>query len=296
MLRSARLLGVVLLAAGSVLAANIDAARSRAIHPRKEAPAWLDWAQVQRGLKFYRTHRAIGEILGSTSLIETYASVDIAPVLKRTGRLINEPGPRLQETGMWVMQLISPRKDEAEFVAKNYQKAYELGQVHAGLAASMTAGSLGWDPAVRVPFNEQAYALVLSTFAWEPVEQMTATQALRPEEEMADVNGYLHLWSVLGNAMGVDEDLLPKNYERAKEITAALRKAQYRKAGQAVPDGAQALVASLLKEQIREAGKDQPRKGIVEEFAQSIKVSPGLAAALGLEQDAAGRLESWIGE
>ncbi len=283
-------------------AASIAKYRAVGIAPRKAAPDWMDWSRVEGALRFEASKgQTIGMILSTTSLVSTYAAVDIAPVLIRTGRLVNDSPRRLAETGAWVQEMTGQAASRDEFVAKNYRRAYELGMLHAGLSRTITAEALGWKADERVTFNQQAYAFVLYTFAWEPIEAMTAMHMVEAARDREALEDWLYLWRVLGYAMGVDEKLLPAGLDQARETAALLRQAQYAAPGEAAPEGVPALLRGELTaiEANLAAGRKEPEakagEAAAKILAQAIAVSPGLKEALGLGADPLAKLMELAG-
>lgn len=271
------------------LARAVAEARTKVITPRATLPQWIDWHRISRGLAFYQHHaKAIGGVLATSSLVETYAAVDIAPVLMRTGRLAREYDKRIDETREWIDSLLKPQPDLKQFQAGNYRRAVDLGKLHAGIASSIPAEDLGWTPDVRVPVNQQAYAFVLYSFAWQPLESLRAMQQLDVTAEASDVEGWCHLWSVLGYAMGVVEELLPRSYTRASEVIPLLRSRQYAAAPAEVPRGVPVLLRGELRMLIASGAHGSPaswaqsQRSAAQMPAGAISLSPGLQPALGL--------------
>ncbi len=276
-------------AAQTPLARAVAEARPLAIAPHATPPRWIAWDGIQRGLAFYERHRKpIGGVLATSSLVATYAAVDIAPVLMRTGRLARDYDKRIDETGEWIDAMVKPQSNLDSFLAENYRRAFDLGKLHASIAASMSAKDLGWRAAERVPVNQQAYALVLYSFAWQPLESMAAMHALDVAADSADVDGWCHLWSVLGYAMGEEEELLPRSYSRAAEIIPLLRSRQYAQNATDVPPGVPVLLRGELRMLMAPRAGAPPTPADVlqrrsaEMLANAISLSPGLQRALGL--------------
>src|SRR5690242_6766326 len=67
---------------------TVKLARTKHIHPHASLPSWFDWERTHRGLFFLKTRRDdFMSIIGTTSLISTFACKDITPVLMHTQRL-----------------------------------------------------------------------------------------------------------------------------------------------------------------------------------------------------------------
>jgi len=264
-------------------------ARTQAIEPRATPPAWMEWDRVSRGFAFFQKHQSrINQVLGTTSLVSTYAAVDIAPVLIRTGRLSVDYNKRIMETAVCINQMLTPVASKDDFVVQNYRRAYQLGKLHASIASSMTPDQLGFRASERVPINRQAFALVLYSFAWQPLESLAAAHQLDLAAEADGVDGWCHLWSVLGYAMGESEDLLPKIYARAAELVPQVRAQQYAAKPADVPSGVPVLLRGELGFMMTGFGPNsaaaspESQRRAAKSLADAIALSPGLGRALGL--------------
>jgi hypothetical protein len=277
---------------------TVRQARIQAITPHSKAPSWMDYDKVRVGFGFLEKHQKfIQQILGTSSLAATFAAKDITPLLMQTGRLPRDFSQRLKETDHLVNALLQPNNSRDEFLTKNLAQAHQLGLLHAAVAKQVT-GALRWNPQERVPMNQQAYGLVLYTFAWWPVEALEATKQIDVKQVQNELEGWFHLWSVIGYGMGVSEGLLPTSYTRAKEIVSLLRKAQYAGTGEKLPEGISVLLGGQVRwlaEGIAAQSEAKPTPEQVQPdaaalLAKVIKLSPGLSEALGLESDPTAQL------
>lgn len=277
----------------------VHQARHQAITPHSTPPSWMDYDKVQAGFGFLEKHdKFIQQILGTSSLASTFAARDITPILMQTGRLPHDFSQRLKETSAFINAILQPPHSRNEFQTNNLAQAYNLGLLHSEVAKQVK-GTLHWSPKERVPMNEQAYGFVLYSFAWWPVEALEATKQLKLGKPSKELEGWFHLWSVIGYEMGVSEVLLPTSSTRAQAIVALLRKAQYAGKGEALPKG----IPVLLGGQVRwlaegaaaqaKAEKPSPEQllpNMAGTLAQVIQFSPGLSEALGLGSDPTAQL------
>lgn len=263
--------------------------RTRAISPKAEPPEWMEWDRVRRALAFYASNKNdIDQVFSTSSLVATYAAKDIAPVLVHTGRLTSDYNSRMMSTGRMMNKILSSTDDIAQFRSENFRLAAGLGSMHRSLVQNIRPESLGWDGAVRVPMNQQAYGFVLYVFAWQPLESLAAMGKLDIAKQRTEIEDWLHLWRVLGYGMGVSEELLPGTYEDSRAIVQALRTAQYTKPGETLPEGLPKLLRGELKyleAMLARGGKVPAEKlspAAVQALAQAVRLSPGLSSALGL--------------
>jgi hypothetical protein len=285
--------------AGPALEAVVRKSRTESINPRATPPKWMDYEKVRAGFALLEKHGPfIRQILATSSLSSTFAARDITPILMQTGRLPRDFTKRMKETGDIIDQILQPSTSRDEFVSKNLASAYQLGMLHKTVA-SRVAPTLNWDPKERVPLSQQAYGLVLFSFAWWPIEALAATKQIDLAGAGRDLDGWFHLWSVIGYEMGVSERLLPRSYEKARELVPLLRGAQYTGGGSEVPDGVSVLLGAQVRWLVEatptppDGPKKTPEKQLAETaagLAQVIQLSPGLVEALGLGKDPTGEL------
>jgi hypothetical protein len=266
----------------STLTSIVSQARTQPLRPNRTPPVWLDEAQLLSGQAFLAKHNTmIQQVLSGSSLAATFAARDVTPILMQTGKLPKSFLPRMMETGILMAGIEAKFASRDEFVRKNYVRAVSLGELHVSVAA-ITKPALGWDPKQRVPMSQQAYAFVLYTFAWWPIEALLALRKIDPMSDRKEIDAWFHFWSVAGYGMGVLEELLPKNYAEARERVALLRQAQYFSATEPPTDG----IPTLLGGQVKMLAAMRPdRLRAARQLAELIALSPGLMEALGLGKD-----------
>lgn len=273
------------------LQSAVRKARTVAITPRPEPPAWMDDAKVQAGYTLVAKHgKTVLQILRTSSLAGTFGGKDIAPVVMQTGRLPHEFTQRMRETEREMFALYIKPKDRDAFLKRGYAKAVALGQMHVAVGQAVQS-SLNWNPRVRVPMNGQAYALVLYSFAWWPVEAMIARKEIDPVTDRPELDAWFHLWSVYGYAMGTPEALLPKDYETASKMIVLLKKAQYPAPGEPLVKG----LPELLGGNVRMAAADSKTslQQAAKDYADLLALSPGVVESLGLGTDPTKRLAEY---
>ena len=267
-------------------ASMLRASRAKHITPRIHPPKNVDWARIQNACTFANAHaQTISATLGTTSLVSTFACRDIAPVLVYTGRLTDDYGKRIQETGAWIDEIRKTPHSKAEFVSRNYKRAYELGVLHHDLSEAIKPNKLGWNANERVAMNQQAVAFVLYCFAWEPIENMEALHEIDAVKDAKGISDYLYFWNVVGYAMGVNEKLLPKDAKQSLALMTDLRNLQYYKPGEK-PTPVDTIIKNWMDSlyPVLLQGKtinDQTKARARAILAQQIAVSPGLSQALG---------------
>jgi ER-bound oxygenase mpaB/B'/Rubber oxygenase, catalytic domain len=280
----------------------MEQARTRPIVPRKEPPPWLDWEQLQTAQAFQKKYRAyIMQVHGTSSLAATFAAQDIAPVLMQTGRLPNDFVKRMEETQTMMESIQTSFASRETFLKNNYVNAVELGNLHRQVADSVR-GPLKWNPKERIPMSQQAFAFVLYTFAWWPIEAMLAQKTTDTSKSNKEFDAWFHYWSVLGYGMGVMQELLPLSYAIAKERVEWLRQAQYVPIGKPRPEGIATLlggqvllIAQVMSKKNSDDISDTSSRDKLIPFSAGmlssmIAQSLGLREALGLEKEAVNQL------
>lgn len=260
----------------------------------------IDWARIKHGFDFEKKHgESIGRTLVTVSLLSTYASKDTVPVVIFTKQLVNNYDRRMDKTGEIVQAMQAFPKSKEQFLAVNCKRAFELGQLHVDVASGITPADLGWDPKVRVPINQEAFALVFYTFALEPIETMAAMHEVDLKKDSKEIEDYTYLWKVLGYSMGMDLNLLPRNLTDSKRIMAAIREHQYFPPSSTVQKDVAALVRNHMQYVYKAFGRGKPMDDAAKEQVNglvglAIASSPKLGPALGLSNDPIKGLNSFL--
>jgi len=184
-------------------------------------PRWADPDRLLRGSTAYLSFGPtwIQLILGAGSLVDTYRAPGIAHALTRSGRLLTMARRRIEETGHWISSAVLPGA-----LAPGQPGRVATVQVRL-LHARMRARLLdeGWDSSrYGTPINQLDLARTLLDFALVPVTALHAFGIGLRAEEQADV---LHLWSTIGQLLGVATELLPFTVDRARRLSTTLEEA-----------------------------------------------------------------------
>lgn len=278
---------------------DIRAARVKPLEPKLELPAWADWNKLQAGMAFSVKHRGrIGLIWGTTCLFETLGTMDAAPMFAATG-VIEKDVQRGRRTAREFAAMMAQQSSLEEFRNGNYVKARSLGAMHLAMADAEFARQQQWDVSQRRPFNQQAYAMVIHTFSYRPLKILIQQGQVDPVTDRSAIEGWLHLWTVLANGMGLNaEQLAPWDWETAQRRDALLR------AEQLLPSDGKVAEAILLAELGRskarilsrntQASEEQARAQAIDTMLSQVRLSEGLDSALGLAgEQARNRMLSW---
>ncbi len=261
--------------------------------PLSTLPAF-DWQRIKNAYAFRQLHdKSIETTLLTAGPLSTFPSADTIGVLLADNRLVVDYNRQMKIRVGWINEIMAPPKQKSDFVQRNYKRAIDFGLMNLDFSQAV---NLKWNPKVRVPINQQAFCLVLYSFAWLPIQKMTATHEIDPAKDAKAIQDWLYLWHVLGYGMGEDERLLPQNAHQAAQVFLLLRALQFPGPNDETPYQLRALLRNEMTFLYRVYGKgipiDDPTKlEIRKNLAAEISYSPGLSKALGLGNDPAKGLE-----
>lgn len=187
------------------------------LEPLTVVPDWVDWDRLERGsVAFWRTGLWIALTLNCASLASGYRSGIGNKPLVMTGRLVHMAHRRQQETARWILAAAAPgglRRDEAGF-----KETLRVRIVHAHVRRRLVAGG-GWRTAEwGVPINVTHSAWTIAgEFSTVPVRAMRDVGLHFSPSERDDIQ---HLWRYIGWLLGVPDDLLAPDEQRALELDA----------------------------------------------------------------------------
>lgn len=278
---------------------EIRAARTQQIAPKQELPEWADWKKISDGLAFSLKHRGrIGYMWGTTGLFETLGVADAGPMFAATGA-IEKDAQRGMRTAAEFGVMISKQETMEAFRQTNFAKARALGAMHLAMTQAEFTKKLGWDPKLRLPFNQQAYGMIVHTFSYRPVEVMLRQGQIQLETDKAGIEGWLHLWSVLAYGMGLDVMKLgPLDYDSAQRRDKMLRAEQFVASDGTVTQPILRAELTRSKQRLMKRdssiSEDKARATAVDTMLAQIRLAGGLDGALGLADGTAReKMLSW---
>ncbi|MEL7004894.1 MAG: oxygenase MpaB family protein [Bacteroidota bacterium] len=198
----------------------------------KILPDWVDNSLVKKGEEVFSLYGPeISMLLNVKSLPLCYACSKGAKVLHLTGRLSDRNGNidplarRLMETAQMIINAMAPGGLQAE--GKGIVTMQKVRLIHASIRYFIKHPELnkaGWDVAeFGEPINQEDMAGTLMSFAsliLKGLEQLNINLSLEQQ------NAYMHCWRIVGHVMGVDEDLIPKDYAEGWELGIKIMKNQ----------------------------------------------------------------------
>ena len=97
----------------------------------------------------------------------------------------------------------------------------------------------------RVPINQQELAYTLCTFSYVVLRSLAIFQCEVTKDQQ---DAYVHSWAVAGHLIGVQDDMIPMNFEEAESLFAHLKADQFRatKEGCALASSLRTFMAEVL--------------------------------------------------
>lgn len=208
-------------------------------------PAWVDWDVIDRGGELLLRSGPFGAmVLGFRSLVLAYAAPAGNKPLVLSGRLTDQAGRRLAETGRFVHQVCLPRALRRG--GEGFAIAAKVRVMHAQVRRLLRRSGKWRSDAWGEPINQHDMVGTILVFSLALVDGLRSLGFRARDEE---VEAYVQLWRYAGYVMGVHPDLLfasEREGRRLGDVIAAFQ-------GPA-DDDARALVAALFS-----SGLGEPR-------------------------------------
>ncbi|QKT07796.1 DUF2236 domain-containing protein [Gordonia sp. X0973] len=169
-------------------------------------PTWVDFAAIERGAAVCRRSGELGlDVLATASLMTGFTSSATTRQLVGTGKLVDDPGARLQRTAKWWSEIIAPGAAMRPHHS-GWKAAVRIRIIH-GLANTMLSRQDDWDRAEwGEPINQSDQLATIGLFS---TTFLLALRGLGMPLSRAEGNDVMALWRYVGWLLGVDEDVLP---------------------------------------------------------------------------------------
>lgn len=202
-------------------------------------PGWADPERIALGQQvFHRYGPLVILLLNTYSLPVCYAAARGAQVLVRTGRLQSNPQRRIVETAQLVVDVMAAGGlDPASDRGAGLRSAQKVRLMHATIR-HLIRRDPSWDPEFGLPINQEDMLGTLMSFS---VATLDGLGRLGVELAGDEVDAYMHTWNVVGAVMGLQHELLPRDYAEGRALADRIGERHFR----ACPEG-QALTKSLL--------------------------------------------------
>jgi hypothetical protein len=206
-------------------------------------PAWVDWPLLDRGGELLLRSGPFGAmVLGFRSLVLAYAAPAGNKPLVLSGRLTEQAGRRLAETGRFVHVTCLP--GSMRRFAEGFRVTIKVRLIHAQVRRLVRRSGKWNSAAWGEPVNQHDMLGTILVFSAALIEGL---RMLGFRIDRAEADAYIQLWRYSGWLLGVDPELLPASEQEAMSIGAVMR------AMQGPPDDdARALVGALFSKGLGE--------------------------------------------
>lgn len=194
-------------------------------------PEWADPARIELGQAFYRRWGLqVNMALLFSSLPEAYGAAKGVQVLGLTSDLVTDPTRRIAETTQLVLDVMTPGGLAPGGQGRRSVRGVRL--MHAGIRHMIRT-----DPGIvrtcdeavpgrwcrdewGEPINQEDLLGTMCTFSWTVVETLRKVGVPLDDDE---VDGYVHLWCVVGNMLGIEDELLPLELGELEQVAKLIR-------------------------------------------------------------------------
>lgn len=216
---------------------------TRYLEERPDPPPWVDAETIRRAQDWFADVGIhVFSSLYAASLPTAYACHRGAEVLHLTARLETDATRRLNETAQFLLDVMQPHGLDPG--APGYQAARRVRLMHAAVRWLIAHDArASWQDEWGLPLNQEDLLETLLTFTHIVFTVFDLTGVVYTEEQADD---YLHLWSYVGDLLGVHPDLLPLDRDGARELMEQVRRRQFGPSAAGT-----ALTAALLAQTAR---------------------------------------------
>ena len=161
-------------------------------------------------------------VLLTYSLPYCYAGKKGVQVLALTSRLSNNAQRRIVEVAQMMVDVLQPG-GLTSADGRGRRTLQKVRLMHAAVRHLASQSPL-WNPAWDLPINQEDLAGTLMSFSWVGMDGLRKIGAqLTPDEQAA----YLHCWQVIGEQLGIREDMIPVDMSSAEALTQKVMSRQY---------------------------------------------------------------------
>lgn len=174
---------------------------------------------------FFETHSSlILSLLGFYSLPYTYAFGDGAEVLVRSKKIVENPGERLAETALFVLECYRPGAFESD--KRVLMVLAKVRLIHAMSRHFIKKYARDWDQSWGQPINQEDLLSTNLTFSLLISRGM---QKSNHSISYKDREMLLAYWGLVGYYLGIDTTFWPESNKEAYELEKIIRKRHLKK-------------------------------------------------------------------
>ena len=182
-----------------------------------------DKEQLAIGRRFFdRYAKDSLMLLGFLSLPYCYAAANGASVLSKSKKIMEDPKTRLSETAQFVFDVMRPNAFEAN--GNGLTSIIKVRLMHSAIRWYIK-NSGEWDvDTLGEPVNQEDMAGTNLAFCLLVVRGL---RKLGKQVDSKDAFAYIYYWNAIGEMLGIDESLLPKDNKEAFKLERDIRKRQF---------------------------------------------------------------------
>jgi hypothetical protein len=187
-----------------------------------ELPPWAEPRLMKAGSAFFARHSAnIMSLLGLLSLPYCYMAANGAMVLYLSDRIRKQTTKRLYDTAIFVWEVMGPDAYGTEGNA--FKEILKVRVMHAAVRY-YTLQSGKWDDSWGVPINQEDMAGTNLSFSLIVIRGL---RMLGINVSQADQDAFIHTWAVIGYLTGLNENLIPENPKKARQLDDIIKQRQF---------------------------------------------------------------------
>lgn len=190
---------------------------TRFFENNQQFPEWVDQQLIRKAEQLFLD---IGPLYAVCLLLRSlpigYTSVKVVKVLTSTGYLSTDvkqgTAKRILETTQFVLNVMC--KDTFTLDSSGVKHTLKVRFLHAMIRYHLLKH--GWDTATYgIPINQEDMAETILTFS---VGSIKGLDRLNVGLTRSDKDALVHYWAVIGVLIGVEEPLLPTNYQAGEQL------------------------------------------------------------------------------
>lgn len=175
-------------------------------------PIWVEPKRLLLGARTFRRTGMLGQlVLADFGLMAGYGSSAVVKPLVMTGQLTDHTAERLIHTGRFVTQVTEP--GALVVGGEGYRGAVRVRLVHAAIRKALRSSPEWRAEEWGLPINQ---ADMLATNLLFSIGVIEGCRKLGLRFRVEEVDALVHLWRYVGYLVGVDESLLPTDWESAR--------------------------------------------------------------------------------
>ena len=224
---------------------NISTEKQALVAAVTGLPKWADERQLKNGAAFFANHaNEIMKLLGLLSLPYCYTAANGAMVLYLSARMRNDAPKRLKETADFVWAIMSPTAFSKH--GKGFVEILKVRLMHAAVRYYTNLDTAWKNEEYGIPINQEDMAGTNLSFSFIVIRGL---RRLGYNFNLQQKLSFMHLWNIIGNSMGVDQSLLPKDLKQAVWLEKAIKSEQFK-----ASDHGKELTSSLIEHIKKTAG------------------------------------------